>query len=87
MIQALIEDNLEEPNCSFTQAADKVAINRLTKKWICKKMDQKNGAERYIEPRLGCSSDSTIVNWHSTINRKMTVFFVLHLCSMDVVSL
>jgi hypothetical protein len=22
MIQALIEDNLEEPNCSFTQAAD-----------------------------------------------------------------
>jgi hypothetical protein len=34
MIQALIEDNMEEPNRAFTQAIDKVAINRLTTRWI-----------------------------------------------------
>jgi hypothetical protein len=34
-IQTLIEDKLEEPNRAFAQAGDKVAINRLMKKWIC----------------------------------------------------
>jgi hypothetical protein len=35
MIQALIEDKMEEPNHAFAQAGDKVTINRLTTKWIC----------------------------------------------------
>jgi hypothetical protein len=32
VIQALIEDKMEEPNHAFTQAGDKVTINRLTTK-------------------------------------------------------
>jgi hypothetical protein len=35
VIQALIEDKLEEPNRAFAQAGDKVAINRLMVEWIC----------------------------------------------------
>jgi hypothetical protein len=35
VIQALIEDKMEEPNRAFAQAGDKVTINRLTTKWIC----------------------------------------------------
>jgi hypothetical protein len=35
VIQALIEDKMEEKNHAFAQAGDKVTINRLTTKWIC----------------------------------------------------
>jgi len=35
MIQALIENKLEEPNRAFAQAGDKVAINMMTTEEIC----------------------------------------------------
>jgi hypothetical protein len=35
MIQTLIEEKMEEPDHALAQAGDKVAINRLTMKWIC----------------------------------------------------
>jgi hypothetical protein len=35
VIQAFIEDKMEEPNHAFAQAGDKVTINRLTTEGIC----------------------------------------------------
>jgi hypothetical protein len=35
VIQALIEDKMEEPNHAFAQDGDKVTINRLTTEGIC----------------------------------------------------
>jgi hypothetical protein len=40
VIQALIEDKLEEPNRAFAQDEDKVAINRPTTEGICIRFEE-----------------------------------------------